>query len=343
MAAMQLLSRRRALISTILLAFVFVSFALVLFGFTSNTLLPSLPSQLRSVLLRPADPPTIDLASPPAISPLAAPAPEHEELERVLAAADMGNRTVILTTLNAAWAEPGSVLDLFFEGFRVGNGTSELLKHLVIITTDRKAFERCASAAHSHCFNLDIAEKDFSAEQVFNTVDYLDMMWRRLDLLRLILEKGYSFVFTDTDILWLRNPLPHLYADGDFQISCDRFFGNATSLENLPSNGFIYVKSANRTVAFYKYWYSLRDKYPGKNEQDVFSYIIDDRRSLRKLGLRIMFLDTKYFSGLCERSRDMNLICTMHVNCRVGLKSKLKELRAVLDAWRKYISGLHYN
>lgn len=107
----------------------------------------------------------------------------------------MANRTVILTTLNAAWASPGSVIDLFINSFRHGVRTSSLLRHLVIVTFDWKAYKRCVKI-HSYCFALGTEDVDFSQEKRFLTSGYLEMMWKRLDFLRLVLEKGYSFVFT---------------------------------------------------------------------------------------------------------------------------------------------------
>ncbi|XP_065036734.1 uncharacterized protein At4g15970-like [Musa acuminata AAA Group] len=264
----------------------------------------------------------------------------QDQLEMILRAADMGNKTVILTTLNDAWTEPGSVLDLFLESFRIGNGTSQLLNHLVFITMSQKAHERCTSM-RGHCFDLNTKGANLSEQKDYNTPGYLDIMWQRLDFQRQVLEKGYDFIFTDTDILWFRNPLPQFYPQGDFQVSCDRFFGNATDLENWPSNGFNYVRSNNRTISFFKYWYSARTKYPQDHDQAVFNYIKHDAY-LRELGLTIRFLDSKYFHGLCEiRSRDWDAVCTMHANCRIGLSSKLSELRGMLEEWKKYISGNH--
>ncbi|KAG6535765.1 hypothetical protein ZIOFF_000794 [Zingiber officinale] len=62
------------------------------------------------------------------------------KLEKVLKEAAMENKTVILTTLNAAWASLGSIIDLFFQSFRTGDGTRRLLDHLVIIALDKKAY-----------------------------------------------------------------------------------------------------------------------------------------------------------------------------------------------------------
>lgn len=107
----------------------------------------------------------------------------------------MGDNTVILTTLNAAWASPGSVIDLFINSFRSGVRTNLLLKHLVIVAFDWKAYEHCVKI-HPYCFALGTEGVDFSEEKRFLTSGYLEMMWRRLDFLRLVLEKGYNFIFS---------------------------------------------------------------------------------------------------------------------------------------------------
>ena len=107
----------------------------------------------------------------------------------------MEDKTVILTTLNEAWAAENSTIDLFLESFRIGNGTLKLLNHLVIIALDQKAFSRCLEL-HNHCFSLVSEGDDFHQEAYFMTPDYLKMMWRRIDFLRSVLELGYDFVFT---------------------------------------------------------------------------------------------------------------------------------------------------
>lgn len=107
----------------------------------------------------------------------------------------MPDRTVILTTLNEAWAARNSVIDLFLQSFRIGDGTRKLLDHLVIVALDQKAYSRC-KVLHSHCFALSTEGVDFSQEAYFMTPDYLNMMWRRIDFLRYVLEMGYNFVFT---------------------------------------------------------------------------------------------------------------------------------------------------
>ncbi|CAN6233918.1 unnamed protein product [Urochloa humidicola] len=261
---------------------------------------------------------------------------EDLRLELVLQEASMDDKTVILTTLNAAWASPGSVIDLFIDSFRRGVGTSSLLRHLVIVAFDSKAYQRCVKI-HPYCFALTTEDVDFSEEKRFQTSGYLQMMWKRLDFLRQVLEKGYSFVFSDADIMWFRNPFPFFYSDGDFQIACDHYVGNATDLRNIANGGFNYVKSNDQSIEFYKFWYSSRFRYPGYHDQDVFNFIKHDPYTT-DIGLTIKFLSTSYFGGICEPSKDLNKVCTMHANCCIGLQSKIHDLRIMMEDWRNYMS-----
>lgn len=259
-------------------------------------------------------------------------------LDRVLKEASTEDKTVIMTTLNDAWAEPGSIFEVFLESFKIGNGTLKLLDHLVIVALDHRAYVRCLKI-HPHCYALVTQGADFSGEAEFMSADYLQMMWRRIDFLRVVLEKGYSFIFTDTDIMWLRDPFPRLYADADFQIACDYFHGNPSDRNNAPNGGFTYVKSNNRTVQFYKFWHQSRENYPGKHDQDVLNEIKMDP-FIDAIGLQMKFLDTAYFGGFCQPSRDLNLVCTMHANCCVGQDNKIHDLTILLDDWRKYMKLL---
>ncbi|CAK9158396.1 unnamed protein product [Ilex paraguariensis] len=264
-------------------------------------------------------------------------AKDDPALVGVLKEAAMTDKTVIITTLNEAWAAPNSIFELFLKSFRIGNQTQGLLNHLLVVALDQKAYARCL-ALHDHCYTLNTPGIDFSSEAHFMSTDYLKMMWRRIDFLRIILEVGYNFIFTDNDIMWFRDPFPHFYPDADFQIACDRFYGNSFDLNNSPNGGFTYVKSSKQTIEFYKFWYGSRDKYPGKHDQDVLNMIKFDP-FIRKIGLQIRFLDTAYFGGFCQPSKDLNLVCTMHANCCVGLDNKIHDLTILLEDWRKYMSS----
>lgn len=255
-------------------------------------------------------------------------------LEELLRKASMPDRTIIVTTLNQAWAQPNTMIDLFLESFHVGDEISHLLNHLVVIALDQVAYDRCAEL-HSLCYMLKTEGVDFSGEKFFMTEDYLKMMWRRIDFLRIILEMGYSFVFSDADIMWFRDPFPQFEKSADFQIACDKYTGVSEDLNNQPNGGFLYARSNNRTIDFYKYWYMSQEDHPGLHDQDVLNQIKLDQ-DFMDIGLELRFLNTLHFGGFCQVSKDFDQVCTMHANCCTGLQRKLQDLRLVMADWKRY-------
>ncbi|ERN15660.1 hypothetical protein AMTRI_Chr03g50900 [Amborella trichopoda] len=260
-----------------------------------------------------------------------------DKLDTVLERTADKNKTVIITALNGAWAEENTMIDLFLESFHIGEGTEILLNHLLIVALDAKAYKRCLKI-HHNCYTLRTRGIDFTAEKVYMSEDYLKMMWRRLGFLGDILRRGYSFVFSDADIMWLRNPFWRFSPDADIQIASDMFNGNPEDVSNLPNGGFKFVRSNERTIAFYKYWYMSRYLYPGENEQTVLN-IVKMKSSFGRRNMKFLFMDTKYFGGYCERSQYLADVYTMHANCCKGLRAKLVDLRVTLDEWKAYKSN----
>ncbi|KAL0446684.1 UNVERIFIED_CONTAM: hypothetical protein Slati_1796300 [Sesamum latifolium] len=194
---------------------------------------------------------------------------DENKLKRTLKRAVMkDHKTVIITTVNAAWTEPNSIFDLFMESFRIGNQTQSLLKHLVVVALDQKAYSRCLDV-HLHCFALTMAGVDFSGQAIFMSADYLKIMWRRIDFLRSVLEMGY--------------------------------------------------------ILFFRI-----------HNQDVFNKIKFNLFIL-KIGLKIRFLDTAYFGGFCQPSKDLDLVVTMHANCCLGLENKIHDIKMVIEDWKRYM------
>ncbi|GAB4842760.1 hypothetical protein Ancab_012735 [Ancistrocladus abbreviatus] len=259
----------------------------------------------------------------------------EDELSRLLRRTSMESQTVILTTINEAWAKPNSTFDLMLKSFQGGYNTSWLLKHLVVIAFDRKAYKWCKKL-HNHCYFLKSQATNFSGEAFFMSPNYLEMVWRKIDFLGKVLQLGYNFVFTDADIMWFRDPFPQFHSDADIQVACDIFNGNSLDVNNLSNTGLQYAISNNRTIQFYKFWYDSRKKYSGIHDQDAFDKIKNDS-FVKDIGLKMRFLDTAYFGGFCELSKDLNKVCTVHANCCLGLNNKLHDLNVLLGDWKRYM------
>ncbi|KAH7426499.1 hypothetical protein KP509_10G003500 [Ceratopteris richardii] len=257
-----------------------------------------------------------------------------EILERV---AMPKSKTVIITALNAAWAKKGTMIDIFLESLKNGQGTLTLLHHLLIVSVDKIAYRRCLTI-HPHCLFISTPGVDFSGEQLLLSEDYIKLMWRRIRFLQTVLQMNYTFLFTDADVLWLRNPLTLLEADpeADFQIACDQYNGNPSDKHNHPNAGFTYVRPNERTVRFYGYWYKERTRGARMADQEVLNAIKSEDEFAR-IGLKMKFLDTRYIGGFCAmRSTDMTKAITMHANCCKGLKAKLADLRMILEKWKAW-------
>lgn len=113
----------------------------------------------------------------------------------MLKSAAMPDKTVIITTLNQAWAANNTMIDLFLDSFHRGEDIEKLLQHLVVVALDQKSYDRCQQM-HHHCYMLVTAGVDFSGFKPYMSDDFLKMMWRRMEFMKEILEIGYNFVFS---------------------------------------------------------------------------------------------------------------------------------------------------
>ncbi|KAL8141381.1 hypothetical protein V2J09_007402 [Rumex salicifolius] len=290
---------------------------------------------------------SVFFCSKPNDTPIAAGAEAGlEDLTAVLEKASEGNnKTVIVAVVNKAYVESidgdnpvVNMMDLFLEGFWQGEETRPLIKHLVIVATDPTAYERCVFRGIPNCYLLanHTDGADLAGENVYMSKGFIDMMWRRTFFLLTVLRKGYSFIFTDTDVMWLRNPFTRLSTieTNDMQFSTDRFNGDPKSERNPINTGFYHVRSNNRTISLYERWFSMHDKSPGMKEQDVMQKLINDG-ALRELNLSTTFLETRYFSGFCQDSREPDRVVTVHANCCRYIASKVKDLSSVLNDWKR--------
>ncbi|KAM0826417.1 hypothetical protein ACQ4PT_068894 [Festuca glaucescens] len=188
--------------------------------------------------------------------------PRLAELLPKVATDDDG--TVIITSVNEAWAAPGSLFDLFREGCKNGEGTAYLLNQTLTMPHRRRqprALARC-EAVHPHCYLLEVKSANVTSANRFMTKSYLELVWAKLSLQQRVLELGYNYLFTDVDIMWLRNPFRHINLYTDMAVSTDRFNGKAEDLTNAPNTGFYYVKSTNRTVEMLRRWRAARSRFP---------------------------------------------------------------------------------
>ncbi|CAO2167542.1 unnamed protein product [Urochloa humidicola] len=283
---------------------------------------------------------------PPAGSTLAAdraapaPAQDHEVefagLAELLTKVATEDRTVIMTSVNEIWTRPNSLLDIFLGGFRNGEEISHFVNHILIITVDDGSFRGC-KAVHPHCYLLQVKSLDMNRAKSFGSREYIEMIWLKLSIQQRVLELGYNFLFTDADILWLRNPFQHISVYADMSCSLDNSKMAPALLDCENNVGFYYMKSTNRSIAMIKYWRAARARFDGNPiEQVVFNTI--KHELISELGARIQPLQTEYISGFCDFQERLDKVCTVHANCCMGLENKVNDLRNVAADWKNYTS-----
>ncbi|XP_078175474.1 uncharacterized protein At4g15970-like isoform X2 [Carex rostrata] len=256
-----------------------------------------------------------------------------EDLLPLLQNASMDDNTIIFTEINDAFANPGSMLDLFLESFHVGENIKHLLDHLIIVAMDEVSFERCKSI-HHHCYLLKIDGENFESEKFYMTKGFVNLVWTKIKLMQRMVEFGYNVIFTDLDVLWFRNILKLITVHYDITLSCDIYFGSPEYIGNFPNTGLFYVKSTMKNAEVLNYWYEARKRFPDKNEQSVFNDI--KKELVDQFRIKMRFVETDYLSGFCNHGKDLNKVYTMQSNCCVGLQNKLNDLSSILDDWKKY-------
>lgn len=127
-----------------------------------------------------------------------------------------------------------------------------------------------------------LSESDTSAhesprdkEDVFGTASFIETSRRKSLLVLKVLRLGYSVIFSDVDVVWIQNPVPHLLEyNSDFVIQSDRAHHNKdTALNYNINSGFYLVRSSKRAVtalqAIVKYASAIR-----RSEQKAFNYVL---------------------------------------------------------------------
>uniref|UniRef100_A0A0D9V9M1 Nucleotide-diphospho-sugar transferase domain-containing protein n=1 Tax=Leersia perrieri TaxID=77586 RepID=A0A0D9V9M1_9ORYZ len=254
-------------------------------------------------------------------------------LAELLPKVAMEDRTIILTSVNEAWAAPGSFLDLYRDSFKKGEGIAHLLDHVLVVAVDPGGFRHC-KAVHPYCYHLEVKNMNLSSAKSYMTKGYINLVWTKLFLQQRVLELGYNFLFTDCDMVLFRDPFRHINLYADMATSCNVYYNVGPPLASPLNTGFYYIKATNRSISMLRYWQEARLRFPKDHDQTVFDNIKDEL--VAKIHARIEPLNTVYFAGFCEYYDDFDKVVTMHATCCIGLDNKLHDLRHMAADWGNY-------
>ncbi|XP_050256777.1 uncharacterized protein At4g15970-like [Quercus robur] len=242
----------------------------------------------------------------------------------------MEDRTVILTILDGTWGSPGSVLDLFLESFRIGQKTQRFLNHLVVAALDNQTYRYCTSI-HPHCFQLTPVTSKLAKRKGSTSPDHLMLKKIKYDLLLEVIKLGYNIVFTEADVMWLRDPFVLFDPGARVTISC------ALRGTKIQDKGLLYMKSSAEAIKFLKFLQFKRVLFPTYLDRSFCEMAV------HKLQGHTKYVDTGYFGGFCEPSNNISKVYTMQSTCCDNIKSKVHDLRLVLDDWINFTARMSTN
>nr|GEU37526.1 nucleotide-diphospho-sugar transferase [Tanacetum cinerariifolium] len=134
------------------------------------------------------------------------------------------NSTVIIAIANKAYTEGDKpMLGIFLDGLWLGEAIQKLKDYILIVAIAQTAYDKFLKL-HSYKMKTDGVEFN-GGEKLFMSDDFIKMMWQRTLLLGDVLKHGYNFIFTDMDILCVRNSFQMLIEEG----------------LTLPSRGFLML------------------------------------------------------------------------------------------------------
>ncbi|CAL9756508.1 unnamed protein product, partial [Musa acuminata subsp. burmannicoides] len=258
---------------------------------------------------------------------------KSHQLKTSLGAAAMGNKTLVISYLNKAYVEENGMLDLFLRSLKEGEDTAFLITHLFLITVDQTAFDRC-KMHRLHCYRLVSEGLNFSKEQLFMSDGYINLVWQKLWFWRSsqawiqLHFHGYGHNVAKESILQVES----LWED--LQISCDYYNGRPYDDSNHINTGFFYVASNNKTIKLFDMWFESRKTLRRMHDQDVLAFL-KSNGVFKRLGVSVRFLDTLYFSGFCQVTKNSKEVITVHANCCRSIKAKVDDLTETLEAWKK--------
>ncbi|KAG4940464.1 hypothetical protein AAZX31_16G054000 [Glycine max] len=253
---------------------------------------------------------------------------ENEELDNVLWSAKLPDRTVILTMVDESMASPGSILDILLQSFKSGEGTERLLNHLVIISMDPQAFEYCSSL-HPYCIHPSIFPRP-----IMTTPDHNLFTWTRNDVLYEVIRLGYNIIFTDADVLWLRSPFINFHAASELTISCS----DGQSGSDLQDGGIFFLKASENSLEFFKYWKLTKFLHPNNPaEESLCTTVSVMQDAVSRYSFDVQLANTSSFGDFCQLNMNtLREAYTIQANCCDDLKSKVHDLRIVLDDWIRF-------
>ena len=172
----------------------------------------------------------------------------------------------------------------------------------------------------------------------YNNKGFNQLTSRRSRYLLDLLQQHDSIIYTDIDTIWRKDPRPYFTGSFDFWAQIGGLFDGSPHLDGyLPivCTGFLALQSTPKTKELFNNWYAEMLKYPDRQDQDVFQYVVyQSDVDFRVLPIKYFPCGREYFELMSNDLREQ--VVLIHNNMIVGKYAKIQRFKE-FDLWFKWL------
>ena len=146
-----------------------------------------------------------------------------------------------------------------------------------------------------------------------------------------------TLILQEADVLWLRSPLIKLNPSNELTISCN-VLSDGQSGSYLHGGGIFFLKANAISLEFFKYWKLTKFLHPNNPaEESLCTTVSVMQDAVSRYSFDVQLANTSSFGDFCQLNMNtLREAYTIQANCCDDLKSKVHDLRIVLDDWIRF-------
>jgi hypothetical protein len=255
----------------------------------------------------------------------------HENIQKIC------GRFKCKTFVTSTFNEPYSDL---FENFITSceYANIKIREKLIIFPMDEAAEKKCKELGVTSFYSENSYGPTTSKRNNYGDRDFSISMFMKIAVVKDLLDLGHDVLFTDMDMVWLKDPIPYLEKLSSLHLYDFMFMNDGVNARFQPlyyNSGFFHIRN---TVFSVKTWNKLFDNYDKvftyRSQQEPLNIILNNYRNR---GLRTFRLDESLFVNghLFTPNKKYSLsdeTYVVHASWTGNIKEKLRNLKS-MDLW----------
>ncbi|XP_060593891.1 uncharacterized protein LOC132748327 [Ruditapes philippinarum] len=228
--------------------------------------------------------------------------PNHES--------DCHNNWTILLTVNNAYFD-------FFQNWHLAYSKLNINYPIIIVAEDVLVYEKLKPFQSESVTIEKSGHEDVKKSAAYGSKEFSKLVSQRPTHILRHLTKGVNILYSDIDMVWLKNPFPYFKGDFDMWIELDSINNYCTGLMAIKSN-----KNCLRLIKTWQNSLQLKQEI----DQTAFNKVVNKAPiNISILDNRIFPTGQQYFGTLTDKQRALAIV--VHNNWIVGQTAKLERFK----------------